>query len=192
MKTLISVLLGGAALLAGPALAHAQGSPQWVAVPPGYTAVLVPDNAAVGFPAGSLPAPPDPQAMIQQINALMAEAEQNADAMQAQLANAMQAQPANLMQAQFAALRNGAAPSAGVVITTISDGVHSCTRRITYPANGGRPDVQLTSTANGCALAGLSQAAAAPALPPATKRIPAAQGLIQAKLPGEMVVADRD
>ncbi len=182
MKKLITILLCGTALLAGPALVRAQTAPQWVAVPPGFTAVLVPNGAAVP----SLPMLPDPQAMIQQMNVMMQQAEQNAAA----------------MQAQFVAMQNGApnggTQAAGVFVTTISDGTHSCTQRIIYPGNGGKANIQLTSTANGCALEGMGQAApAAPVLLPNTASpAPAAPKLIEAqapaKTPATEMVADRD
>ncbi len=170
MKTLIATLLGGAAVLAAP-LAMAQPPAQWVAVPPGFTAVLVPDGAA----PIDLPMPPDPALMIPQMNALFAQVEQNAAA----------------LQAQFVAMQN-AAPASGVTMTTISDGSHSCTERIIYPGNGAQAQVQLTSTANGCALAGIGQPTPA-ALPNATPQAPAQPNLIVAQARGgAMVVADRD
>ncbi len=166
MKTLIACLLGGAAVLV-PLAAQAQPPAQWVAVPAGFTAVLVPDAAPV-----SVPMLPDPALMLPQMNALFAQVEQNAAALQAQLV----------------ALQN-AAPERGVTVTTISDGSHSCTERIIYPGNGAQAQVQLTSTANGCALAGLGQPAPA-ALPSAA---PAQPKLIVAQARGgAMVVADRD
>ena len=171
MKTLIATLLGGAAVLAVPLAAQAQPPGQWVAVPPGFTAVLVPDAAAPVM----MPMMPDPALMIPQMNALFAQAEQNAAA----------------MQAQFVAMQS-AAPQSGVSITTISDGSHSCTERITYPGNGAQAQVQLTSTANGCALAGLGQPTPA-ALPNAAPQAPAQPRLIEAQAkPGVMVMADRD
>lgn len=174
MKNLIASLLGGTALLAGPAFG--QNAPQWVAVPPGYTAVIVPGDAPVAAPML-----PDPLLMIRQMDALMAQAQQDEDA----------------MQAQFAAAQNTPVQSGGVVITTISDGAHSCTQQVTYPGNGGRPEVQLTSTGNGCTLNGMGQAAPnaplAPVLLPAAKPSPAAPKVIVAKASsGEMVLADRD
>jgi hypothetical protein len=172
MKTLIATLLGGAAL-AAPLAAFAQPPAQWVAVPAGFTAVLVPDAAA----PISMPLMPDPALMIPQMNALFAQAEQNAAA----------------MQAQFVAMQS-ALPESGVSITTISDGSHSCTERITYPGTGAQAQVQLTSTANGCALAGLGQPTPTPAaLPNATPKAPEPSGLIEAQAkPGAMMVADRD
>jgi hypothetical protein len=178
MNNLITGLLSGAALLAGTALAQAQSAPQWVAVPPGFTAVLVPENAA----APTLPPMPDPQAMIAQMNALMAQAQQNADTMQAQFLSMQNNQ-------------NGAPAAAGVVITTISDGTHSCTQRITYPGNGGQPAIQLTSTANGCVLNGMGPSAPATPvlLPDITKPAPAAPALIEAQAPAHaMMLADRN
>jgi hypothetical protein len=170
MKTLIATLLGGA-VLAAPLAAPAQPPAQWVAVPPGFTAVLLPDNAG----PISVPAMPDPAAMIQQMDALIAQTEQNAAA----------------LQTQVLAMPN-AAPETGVMITTISDGVHSCTERVTYPGNGAQAQVQLTATANGCALAGLGRATPA-LLPNAAPQSPAEPRLIQAQAkPGEMVLADRD
>ncbi len=166
MKTLIASLLGGAALLAPLA---ALGQPaQWVAVPAGFTAVLVPDNAA----PVSVPLLPDPALMIPQMNALFAQAAQSEAA----------------LQAQFVAMQN-AAPASGVEITTISDGSHSCTERVTYPGNGAQARVQLTSTANGCALAGMGPATPAvlPNVAPARPRLIEAQARA-----GAMVVADRD
>jgi len=170
MKDLTKTLLGGAVLLAAPALAMAQSSPQWLAVPPGFTAILVPAQPITM---------PDPQAMFQQMDAMMAQAEQQA------------AQAQATMQAQLMALQNSAPAPAGmtngVVITTISDGTHVCTQRITYPGNGGQPVVQLTSTANGCALNGI----AAPQ--PATKaNLPATASPTPAIPAGTLTVADRD
>jgi len=170
MKTLIATLLGGAALLGGAMAAKAQ-PPQWVAVPPGFTAVILPANAA----PISLPLLPDPAAMIQQMNAVFAQAEQNAAA----------------LQTQFVAMQS-AAPGTGVTITTISDGSHSCTQRITYPGNGAQPQVQLTSTANGCALAGLGQTTPA-VLPNPAPQVPAQPKLIEAQAKSSpMMLADRD
>lgn len=169
MKTLIATLLGSAALLA-PFTAQAQPGAQLVAVPPGFT-VLLPDDAA----PISVPLMPDPAAMIQQMNAMLAQAEQNAAA----------------LQTQFVATQN-TAPEAGVMITTVSDGSHSCTERITYSGSGAQPQIQLTSTANGCALAGFGRATPA-LLPNAAPRSPAQPKLIQAQAKsGEMVLADRD
>jgi hypothetical protein len=179
MKTLSSILLLGAAVLAAPALAQAQNAPAWVAAPPGFSVVMVPDaGTAASPPAASLPVMPDPQAMIQQIDAMMAQAQQEAAA----------------MQAQFAALQQPAAQSGGVVITTVSDGTHSCTQRILYPSDGGRPQIELTSTANGCALEGLGRPApATPVLLPTTKLAPAAPRLIEAEnSTGEVKLADRN
>jgi hypothetical protein len=174
MKTLIATLLGSAALLAAPLAAQAQQAQQaaqWVAVPAGFTAVLLPDGAA----PISVPLMPDPAAMIQQINAMLAQAEQNAAA----------------LQTQFVAAQN-TAPAAGVMITTVSDGSHSCTERITYSGTGAQPQIQLTSTANGCALAGFGRATPA-LLPNAAPQSPAPPKLIQAQAKsGEMVLADRD
>jgi hypothetical protein len=122
---------------------------------------------------------PDPQAMIAQMNALMAQAQQNADT----------------MQAQFLSLQNNQNTAAGVVITTISDGTHSCTQRITYPGNGGQPAIQLTSTANGCALNGMGPTAPATPvlLPNTTKPAPAAPPLIEAQAPAKAIMlADRN
>ena len=170
MNTLTAALLGGAAVLAAPVATLAQPPAQWVAVPPGFTAVLLPDADA-----SNVPLPPDPALMIPQMNALFAQVEQNEAALQAQVV-AMQS----------------AAPESGVSITTISDGSHSCTERITYPGNGAQAQVQLTSTANGCALAGLGQATPA-VLPNATRQAPAQPGLIEAQARSRaMVVADRD
>ncbi len=168
MRSLIATLLGGGVLLTAPVAAQAQPPAQWVAVPPGFTAVLVPNAAPV-----SVPMLPDPALMIPQMNALFAQAEQNAAA----------------LQAQFVAMQS-AAPESGVTITTISDGSHSCTERITYPGNGAQAQVQLTSTANGCALAGMGQPTPA-ALPNAATQVKPRLIEAQAKS-GAMVVADRD
>jgi hypothetical protein len=171
MKSLIATLLGGAALLAAPLAAQAQPAAQWVTVPAGFTAVVLPDNAvSIGVPLM-----PDPVAMIQQMNEILAQAAQNAAA----------------LQTQFAAMQN-AAPAAGVMITTISDGSHSCTERVTYSGESAQPQVQLTSTADGCALAGLGRPTPA-LLPNPAPQAPSQPRLIQAQAkPGEMVLADRN
>jgi hypothetical protein len=175
MNGLTKTLCGTAILLAAPALALAQSSPQWLAVPPGFTAILVPAQVPVSAPVMM----PDPQAMFQQMDAMMAEAEQQA------------AQAQAVMQTQLLALQNGAPAPAGmadgVVITTISDGTHVCTQRVSYPGNGGQPVVQLTSTANGCALDGIGTHAAA-----TQARLPAATPKPAALPAGTLTVADRD
>ena len=171
MKSLLAILLGGAALLSAHVAAQAQPAAQWVAVPQGFTAVFLPDDAA----PINMPLLPDPAAMIQHLNAMLAEAEQNAAA----------------LQTQFVGTEN-TGPEAGVMITTVSDGSHSCTERITYSGAGVQPQVQLTSTANGCALAGFGRATPAQ-LPNAAPQSPAQPKLIQAQAKtGEMVLADRD
>lgn len=141
----ISGVLGvsAVAVLAGVGLARAQSAPpaELVAVPPGFTVVMVP--AGAGAPMMPMPMPmmgmPDPAALLAQADAMMAAAQQAAFAAQ----GAGGVVPAALQQMPAV---NGTV--AGVMVTTVSDGSSTCTERVVYPANGGK--AQVTASGNGC------------------------------------------
>jgi hypothetical protein len=122
-------ILGVVALLAGAGVACAQ---QVIAVAPGVVLVM-PGAAAM----------PDPVAMMQQMDAQMAQ--MNA-VMQAQL------QQAAAMQGSVP-VANGS--YASVVVTSFSDGAHSCTARVVVPGNGAANTVQVSETGDGCASLGV-------------------------------------
>jgi hypothetical protein len=138
----ISGVLGvsAVAVLAGVGLARAQSAPpaELVAVPPGFTVVMVPAGAGAPMPMPMM-AMPDPAALLAQADAMMAAAQQAAFAAQ----GAGGVVPAALRQMPAV---NGNV--AGVMVTTVSDGSSTCTERVVYPANGGK--AQVTASGNGC------------------------------------------
>jgi hypothetical protein len=106
---------------------------QVIPVAPGVVLVMPPAAAT-----------PDPVAMMQQMDAMM----------QAQL--------------QQAAAMQGSVPAAdgayaSVVVTSFSDGAHSCTARVVVPGNGAASTVQVSETGDGCASLGVPGAVPASA-----------------------------
>ncbi len=155
-------LLSGAALLAGAGTAYAQ---QVISMAPGVVLVL---------PAGTAPAMPDPVAMMQQMDAQMA-----------QMNAMMQAQ---LQQASTMPAATGSYSS--VVVTSFTDGTHSCTEQISYPSANSAEKIQVSETGNACASLGVTpgaqpvSAALHPVPLPATQPAPAR--------PPALVVADNN
>jgi len=147
--------------LAVACVAHAQ-SVQVISVGPGV-ALVVPAQAAPAML-------PEPVAMMQQMDAMM----------QAQL--------------QQAAAMQGAMPVASgsyssVVVTSFSDGQHSCTERVVYPGNGAAAQVQVSQTGNACASLGVQDAQPASA-PVRAVPIPTSSPAIQK--PSPLVIADNN
>jgi hypothetical protein len=105
---------------------------QQVLTAPGIVVIVNPAPAAM--PA--MPAMPDPMQMIAQMDAQM-------DRMMQTTAQLQTLTPAALTQRG----------TTGVMVTTVSDGAASCTRRIVYGA--GQPaKIDVSETGNGCAVLG--------------------------------------
>jgi len=130
------------------ATAGAAGAQQVISVAPGVV-LVIPAAAPM----------PDPMAMIQQMNAQMAQ-----------------------MQ-QAATMPAGTASYSSVVVTSFTDGTHSCTEQITYPSASSAEKIQVSETGNACGSLGVTpgaQPASAPLHPvplpaphPAPARTPA-------------------
>ncbi len=121
--------ISGAALLAGAGVARAQGPVQVIPVAPGISLVVSQSAAPAPMPvlASSF-------AALQQAELALAEAN-------------MSLAQAALQPVDMPAMPPGAQ---AVTVVSFSDGTHSCTQRIIYPANGGAPQVQLTSAGGEC------------------------------------------
>jgi hypothetical protein len=120
-----SVALLGTAV-AGFAQSPAPQGSGTIEVPPGAVVLLLPDM-------------PSPVAMIRQMDQMMAN---------------MQRSFAMQDAAMRDSLQTGGSMT-GVVVTSFSNGHGTCTRRITYGGNGAPPVVQVSSTGDACASAGL-------------------------------------
>jgi hypothetical protein len=158
--------LGLMASLAG-GVALAQSAP--VAGAPGVMVVVMPGGVAVPV----LPMP-DPVAMLQQMQQQVAAMDQAAMQQVAMMSDA-------------GAVSDG---SAGVMVTSISNGTQSCTQRVVLPAGGGQ--AQVSETGNGCAALHATAPLAPVALPDAAAPKPAVPATVIAKAEPDMVVADRD
>lgn len=149
--------VSGAALLAGVGVARAQGPVQVIPVAPGIS--LVVSQSATPPP---MPVLASPFAALQQAELALAEVNMS------------------MAQAAFQPVDMPAMPPGAQAVTVVSfsDGTHSCTQRIIYPANGAAPQVQLTSMGGACqapAFRGKVQPMAEPLPPAALPRQHAAQ-----------------
>jgi hypothetical protein len=149
---------------------------QQVLTAPGIVVIVNPAPAAM--PA--MPAMPDPMQMIAQMDAQM-------DHMMQTTAQLQTLTPAALTQRG----------TTGVMVTTVSDGAASCTRRIVYGA--GQPaKIDVSETGNGCAVLGggtsPSTPTALPAAPVAPRPSipPTIQVRNQPSQPQTIMLADRD
>jgi hypothetical protein len=95
---------------------------------------------------------PSPVAMIRQMDQMMADMERS-------FAAPAWLDPNRTIEAAMPGLpQPGGAivgPLAGVVVTSFSDGHGTCTQRITYKGDGSAPVVQVSSTGDACASAGV-------------------------------------
>jgi hypothetical protein len=164
-------VLSAAALLAVAGVTHAQ-SMQEVVTGPGVVLVV---------PAGAAAPMPDPVAMIQQMDAQMA---QMSAQMQAQL------QQAAALQATMPAMPVANGSYSGVVVTSFSDGQHSCTERVVYPASGSAQQVQVSETGNACGSLGGVPGVTPTAAPVRAVPIPTAAPALQK--PAPLVIADNN
>ncbi len=165
MKASRNALIGAAASVAllGTAAAGFAQSPssqqgRVIAVPPGAVVLVLPAGAVqapafdTAFP---FPDMPSPVAMIRQMDQMMAD-------MQRSFANPGWLDPNRTIEAAMHGMPQPGGAVAGVVVTSFSDGHGTCTRRITYRGDGSAPVVQVYSTGDACASAGV------PATPSAT------------------------
>jgi hypothetical protein len=181
--TLRHTLLG--ACLALPLIAYAgtaalaarpDGS-RTITVPPGAVVLVLPALEATSGPATAVrdvvPANDPLLRLVAEQNAMMND-------MMAQM-NAAFAQPMfpASMDRMIQAAMHGVPPAgqdAGVVFTSVSDGPGVCTQRVTYayPANGGKPQVTMTSSGNACGAFGQGGplSVAQPVLPQAPQPAP--------------------
>jgi hypothetical protein len=114
-----------------------QGS-RMIEVPPGAVVLVLPAGA-VAAPAFPFPDMPSPVAMIRQMDQIMADMKHG-------------------FATQEAALRSLSGTDGGVtsvVVTSVSNGHGTCTQRVTYAGNGAAPIVQVSSTGDACASAGM-------------------------------------
>jgi hypothetical protein len=142
-------LLGTAA--AGFAQSPSAPQGRVIEVPPGAVVLVLPAGS-VAAPAfhTAFPSPdmPSPVAMIRQMDQMMAE-------MQRGFANPAWLDPNRAIEAAMHGMPQAGGPAAGVVVTSFSDGHGTCTQRITYKGDGSAPVVQVSSTGDACASAGL-------------------------------------
>jgi hypothetical protein len=151
----------------------APAAAQQVLTAPGIVVIVNPAPAA-------MPAMPDPMQMIAQMDAQM-------DRMMQTTAQLQTLTPAALTPRG----------TTGVMVTTVSDGAASCTRRIVYGA--GQPaKIDVSETGNGCAVLGgmtsPSTPTALPAAPVAPRPAipPTIQVRNQPSQPQTIMLADRD
>jgi hypothetical protein len=173
-------MLSVAALLAGVGAAGAQNAAaqQVVQMAPGFV-LVVPAGTVVQNAAPV--AMPDPVAMIREMDAQMAQMDAQ---MQAQL------QQAAALQAAMPAMPVGNGAYSGVVVTSFSDGQHSCTERVVYPASGAAEKVQVSETGNACGSLGAVPGVTPTAAPIRAVPIPTAAPALQK--PAPLVIADNN
>jgi hypothetical protein len=158
MKASRTALIGAVAsvaLLGTAAAGFAQAPPgqqaRMIAVPPGAVVLVLPAGSMAattldtGFP---FPDMPSPVAMIRQMDQMMAD-------MQRSFANPAWLDPSRTVDAALHGLPQTGGAVAGVVVTSFSNGHGTCTQRITYRGDGTAPVVQVASTGDACASAGL-------------------------------------
>jgi hypothetical protein len=163
-RTALIGAIGSAALLASVGAGFAQSSPaqhgRVIAVPPGAVVLVLPagsaaDAAFADVPGMAFPQMPSPIAMIRQMDQQM---DQMMADMQRSVASPAWIDPNRMIDAAMQGMPQQTGPVAGVVVTSFSDGHGTCTQRVTYSGNGAPPVVQISSTGNACASAGMPTA----------------------------------
>jgi hypothetical protein len=140
------LLAGGAAFAQDTQVQHGRV----IQIPPGAVVLVLP----AGTPIQSLPsfnaafpfaAMPSPTTMVREVQQMMANAERAF------------ANPAwTVGNGAFdVAMPQGSGPYSSVVVTSVSDSHGTCTQRITYAGNGAAPKVEVRSTGDACAHAGM-------------------------------------
>jgi hypothetical protein len=161
-KSRIAVIgaVASLALLAGVGVTFAK-SPlarysRVIEVPPDAVVLVLP-GATLSPPQSVLDADfPFPAALMQQVNQMMVDA-QRAFAEPSWVARD------RTIDAALQQMPRGDGPVSGVVVTSFSNGHGTCTQRVTYGGNMAAPKVEVSSTGNACAEAGM------PAAIPATQ-----------------------
>jgi hypothetical protein len=133
-------LLGSVAAGFAQTPASQQGG-RMIEVPPGAVVLVLPAGA-MAAPDFPFPDMPSPVAMIRQMDQMMAD-------MQRGFAT---------QEAAFGALPRTEGGVTSVVVTSVSNGHGTCTQRVTYAGNGAPPVVQVSSTGDACASAGMPAA----------------------------------
>ncbi len=156
---------GGSASAAPPAAGH------YVYVPPGATVVVLPEPAmtttAVGFSAAPMPLPV--ASMIAQQDAMMQRMTADMNAMFAM----PMPDPQQLIRAAMRGMPQAGAGT-GAFLTSVSSGDGVCSETVTYryPANGGKPQVHVTRSGNGCGAVTMPGSASPVATPVAPRTVP--------------------
>jgi hypothetical protein len=155
----------GSASAAPPAAGH------YVYLPPGATVIVLPEMALPAAP-GAFSASPSvfPVAgMIAQQDAMMQQMMADMNAMFAM----PMPDPQQLIQAAMRSMPQ-AGFGAGVFLTSVSSGNGVCSETVTYgfPVNGGKPQVQVTRSGNGCGAVTMPGPASPVATPIAPRAIP--------------------
>jgi hypothetical protein len=153
---------------AGGASAAPPGAGNYPYVPPGATVVVLPEPTMTAAPIGSSAAPMAfaVAGMIAQQDAMMRRMIADMNAMFAM----PMPDPQQLIQAAMRGAPQAGAGS-GVLVTSVSSGDRVCSETVTYgyPANGGKLQVHVTRTGNGCGLVtmpGSASPVATPLAPP--------------------------
>jgi hypothetical protein len=130
-----------AAVLGAAGTAHAQHSPpahvRSVIVPPGAMVIVLPAEPV------AVPMMPDPVALIQQADQMLADA-------QRVFASPGWAAPDRMLQAAMRQMQQAGGAVSGVVVTSFSDPHGTCTRRVLYSGNGAAPVMHVSMTGNAC------------------------------------------
>ncbi len=170
MRKSTSVVLAALGLvaggLAGAGSALAQGSPprqdRLIQVPLGAVVLVLPAGEPFGsmpqpiFDAGGgFPAMPSPVAMMREMEQMMANVQRafaNSDWANSNWANSNWAEQNRAMEV---AIPQDGGQVRTVVVTSFTDSNGTCTQRIVYAGNGAAPKVDVSSTRNACAGAGV-------------------------------------
>ena len=134
-----NAMLAASFLVAAPAVAAQPDGGHYVWVPAGTTVILVPATpaAAVDFPVAR---------MIAQQQAIMHRMFADIDSLMAM------PDPGQMIRSVMNGGPQVTPGSGGIVVTSITTGSGTCSRTVTYgyPANGGQPQVKVSSFGNAC------------------------------------------
>jgi hypothetical protein len=143
-----SVALLGSAV-AGIAQTSRPQNTRVIEVPPGAVVLVLPAGSMaeaplnVAFPFADLPSP---AVMVRQMDQMIVD-------MQRTFQGSAWTDANRTIEAALRGIPQADGPTAGVVVTSYSDGHGTCTQRVVYRGNGATPLVQVAGSA--CATAGL-------------------------------------
>ncbi len=168
-KTRITAIgaIAALTLLGGVGATFAQSGPaqysRVIEAPPGVMVLVLP-GAALSPPQAMIDADfPTPATLMQRIDRMMAEA-------QRAFAAPSWAARDRTIDAAWRQMPLAGGSVTGMVVTSFSNGHGTCTQRVTYAGNGAAPLVEVSSTGNACAQAGMPAAIPARQAPPAPQR----------------------